>query len=72
MKSQSSCRNNSRKKDLIHQKREYITNLEYLKLRDLDIGQLSSMKYLRFRLLKLSRNNYLKLKKNYENIRLLY
>jgi V/A-type H+-transporting ATPase subunit I len=56
------------KKDLIHQKREYITNLEYLKLRDLDIGQLSSMKYLRFRLLKLSRNNYLKLKKNYENI----
>lgn len=53
---------------LIDKKREYIGSLKYLSKFSLDIGQLICMKYLAFRLMKISRENYDKLKKNYENI----
>ena len=52
----------------INKKREYINSLKYLSRFDFDIGQLISIKHLAFRLIKISRENYDKLKKNYENI----
>jgi V/A-type H+-transporting ATPase subunit I len=52
----------------IEKKREYIDSLKYLTKYSFDIGRLTDMKYLAFRLLKISRENYDKLKKNYENI----
>jgi len=56
------------KKRSIEEKKEYIKNLSYLKEHSFDMGRLTGMKYLAFRLLKISRENYEKLKKNYENI----
>lgn len=53
---------------LIDKKREYIDNLEYLSRFSLDVNRLINMKYLVFRLIRISRENYDKLKKNYENI----
>ena len=52
----------------INKKREYINSLKYLSRFDFDIGQLICIKHLAFRLIKISRENYDKLKKNYENI----
>lgn len=52
----------------INKKREYINSLKYLSRFDFDIGQLICFKHLAFRLIKISRENYDKLKKNYENI----
>ena len=52
----------------INKKREYISSLKYLSRFDFDIGQLICIKHLAFRLIKISRENYVKLKKNYENI----
>lgn len=52
----------------IEEKREYISNLSYLKEHQFDMGRLAGMKYLTFRLLKITKENYEKLKKNYENI----
>ncbi len=57
------------KSRLIEEKRNYISNLQYLSVfQHLDIGRLIRMKYLVFRLIRISRENYDKLKKNYENI----
>ena len=57
------------KSRLIEKKREYINNLKYLSIfNNLDISRLIYMKYLVFRLIKISKENYNKLKKNYENI----
>jgi len=53
---------------LIDKKREYINNLKYLSRLSIDISRFIGMKYLVFRLIKISRENYDKLKKNYENI----
>nr|MBC8357950.1 ATPase [Candidatus Aminicenantes bacterium] len=53
---------------LIDKKREYVNNLKYLSRFSLDISQFIYMKYLVFRLIRISRENYDKLKKNYENI----
>ena len=53
---------------LIDKKREYINNLKYLSMFNLDISRFIYMKYLVFRLIRISRENYDKLKKNYENI----
>ncbi|MDI3482128.1 MAG: V/A-type H+/Na+-transporting ATPase subunit [Tepidanaerobacteraceae bacterium] len=52
----------------IEKKREYIESLRYLAKYGFDMGRLTGMKYLAFRLLKITRENYDKLKKNYENI----
>jgi len=52
----------------INIEREYINNLKYLSRFDFDIGQLICIKHLAFRLIKISRENYDKLKRNYENI----
>jgi len=56
------------KSRLIDKKKEYINNLKYLSILQLDISRLIDMKYLVFRLIRISRENYAKLKKNYENI----
>ncbi|MBE3127567.1 MAG: ATPase [Candidatus Atribacteria bacterium] len=56
------------KSRLIDKKREYINNLKYLSRFSLDISRFIDMKYLVFRLIRISRENYDKLKKNYENI----
>jgi len=56
------------KSRLIDKKKEYINNLKYLSMLQLDISRLIDMKYLVFRLIRISRENYAKLKKNYENI----
>lgn len=53
---------------LVDQKREYIKNLQYLSMFHLDISRLIEMNYLVFRLIRISRENYDKLKRNYENI----
>ncbi|GAB4114651.1 MAG: V-type ATPase 116kDa subunit family protein [Candidatus Caldatribacteriota bacterium] len=52
----------------IDQKREYINNLKYLTKFDLDINNFINMKYLVFRIIRITRENYDKLKRNYENI----
>ncbi len=52
----------------IDKKREYINNLRYLSGLDLDVERLFGMKYLVFRLIRITRENYDKLKKNYFNI----
>lgn len=52
----------------IDKKREYINSLKYLSRFSLDISRFIYMKYLVFRLIRISRENYDKLKKNYENI----
>ena len=52
----------------IKKRQEYIDRLKYLEKYDFDIGNLAYMKYLAFRLIKIPRENYDKLKKNYENI----
>ncbi len=57
------------KSRLIDKKKEYINNLKYLSIfQHLDISRLINMNYLVFRLIRISRENYDKLKKNYENI----
>lgn len=56
------------KLQLIEQKQTYIESLKYLRQYSLDISRLSGMKYLTFRLLKFSRDDYVRVKKNYENI----
>ena len=53
---------------LIDKKREYVNNLKYLSRLSIDISRFIDMKYLVFRLIRISRANYDKLKKNYENI----
>jgi len=52
----------------INQKREYINSLKYLSGFSFNMGKLINLKFLTFRLMKISRENYDKLKKNYENI----
>ncbi len=52
----------------IDKKEEFINNLKYLSELDLDINRLIDMKYLVFRLIRVTKENYDKLKKNYENI----
>ncbi len=52
----------------IDQKREYINNLKYLTKFDLDINNFINMQYLVFRIIRITRENYDKLKRNYENI----
>jgi V/A-type H+-transporting ATPase subunit I len=68
-KIQSTADEVKEKSRLIDKKREYLDNLKYLSnFQNLDIGRLIYMKYLIFRLIKITRENYDKLKKNYENI----
>ena len=52
----------------IDSKREFINNLKYLSKINLDISRFANMKYLVFRLIRITRENYDKLKRNYENI----
>ncbi|MDF2531127.1 MAG: V-type ATPase kDa subunit [Clostridia bacterium] len=49
-------------------KQNYIQNLRYAKIEDLDVGVLLNLKYFDFNLMSLSREKYKKLKLNYENI----
>ncbi|MGB9812844.1 MAG: V-type ATP synthase subunit I [Thermovenabulum sp.] len=56
------------KSRIIEEKEEYIQNLKYLEKFDFDLSRLLNMKFMTFKLLKLTKENYLKLKKNYENI----
>lgn len=56
------------KNKLVEEKRNYINNLNYMKDINMDIGQLLNLKYLRFKLFVISRENYDRLKRNYENI----
>jgi len=52
----------------IEQKREYIKNLKYLSKFNLDIHYFINMKYLVFKIMRITRENYDKLKRNYQNI----
>jgi V/A-type H+-transporting ATPase subunit I len=52
----------------IEKKNEYINNLRFLEQSNIDVGRLTKMKYLTFRLIKLPKENYTRLKQNYENI----
>ena len=52
----------------ITRKKEYIDNLKYLSSLDLEINRFLEMEYLVFRLIRITRENYDKLKKNYKNI----
>lgn len=56
------------KKKLLEEKKNYIRNLNYMRGIDMDMGQLLKLKYFRLRLVTVSRDNYGKLKRNYENI----
>mgnify|MGYP000170436205 CR=1 FL=1 len=56
------------KSRITEEKEEYIRNLKYLEKFDFDLSRLLNMKFMTFKLLKLTKENYLKLKKNYENI----
>ena len=56
------------KQRLIDKKKEYINNLKYLSIFNLGISHFIDMKYLVFRLIRITRENYDKLKRNYENI----
>lgn len=58
----------SKKMEEIQQKNRYIKNLEFLKEYTFDIDKLLGMKFFKFKLIKLSRENYIKLKINYENM----
>jgi V/A-type H+-transporting ATPase subunit I len=49
-------------------KQNYIQNLRYAKIEDLDVGVLLNLQYFDFNLMSLSREKYKKLKLNYENI----
>lgn len=49
-------------------KQNYIQNLRYAKIEDLDVGILLNLEYFDFNLMSLSREKYKKLKLNYENI----
>jgi len=57
-----------KKVDSINEKKDYINSLKYLSKFSFNIGQLLSMKFLVFRIIKISRENYDRLKRNYENI----
>lgn len=57
-----------KKNKLVEEKKNYIKNLSYMKNVDTDIGQLLNLKYLKLRLFVISRENYGRLKGNYENI----
>lgn len=52
----------------INRKKDYIDNLKYLSKLNLDMSCLENMQFLVFRLIKITKENYDKLKKNYENI----
>lgn len=52
----------------INKKREYINSLKYLSRFGFDIGKIICIEHLAFRLIKISRENYDKLKRNYDNI----
>ena len=52
----------------ITMKQNYIQNLRYAKIEDLDVGILLNLKHFDFNLMSLSREKYKKLKLNYENI----
>jgi len=56
------------KSNLCEQNMEFIRNLKYLEKYDFDLSELLKMKFMTFKFLKLTKENYLKLKKNYENI----
>lgn len=56
------------KSRIIEEKEEYVQNLKYLEKFDFDLSRLLNMKFMTFKFLKLTKENYLKLKKNYENI----
>lgn len=56
------------KKRQVEEKKKYILNLGYLKDLSINPEQLLNLKFLDFRLLKVSRENYGRLKGNYENI----
>ncbi|MEA4960884.1 V-type ATP synthase subunit I [Lutispora sp.] len=56
------------KRKLVEEKKSYMRNLNYMKDLNMDIGKLINLSYLRFRLLIVSRENYGRLKGNYENI----
>ncbi len=58
----------SKKMEETQLKKRYIKNLEFLKEYTFDIDKLLGMKFFTFKLIKLSRENYIKLKMNYENI----
>lgn len=57
-----------KKNKLVEEKKNYIKNLNYMKDIKMDISQLLNLKYLKLRLFVLSRDNYDRLKGNYENI----
>jgi len=52
----------------IEQKQIYISNLRYLQKYRVNIGKIVNMKLMSFKLIRLSKENYWKLKRNYENI----
>lgn len=56
------------KKKQVEEKKTYIKNLNYMKNLNMDIGELINLKFLKFSLLRVSRENYGRLKGNYENI----
>ncbi len=52
----------------INGKKESINNLKYISRFNLEIDRLNNMEYLIFKLIRITRENYDKVKKNYENI----
>ncbi len=62
------CEGIDKKLAYINKLQEYIDNISYLKHTGLDIRQLMSLEYMDFQLIMLSKENFLKLKLNYENI----
>ena len=56
------------KKRLVEEKKSYIKNLSYMRNIDMNVGDLLNLRYLRLRLFIVTRENYGRLKGNYENI----
>jgi len=57
-----------KKNKLVEEKKNYIKNLSYMKDINMDISPLLNLKYLRLRLFIISRENFGRLKGNYENV----
>ncbi len=57
-----------RKLAVIEKKQMHIQNMEYLQNTGIDVGTLTSMHFVEFKLIMLAKENYKKLKLNFENI----
>ncbi len=62
------CEEIEENKKQVLKKESYISNLKYLQNLQMKIEELLGMKYLDFRMLRISRENYSRLKGDYENI----